>query len=114
MMRISSPLYQEKFIPCGRRKEDQNGRIAQENSRKRSKTKPSDVLRYERPSFENEKDKNKHIFKKKKCLMATWEDLNLSSCEEENQEANIYLMVDTSLKLEEKDKKENTYCLNVE
>ncbi|RDY07093.1 hypothetical protein CR513_08829, partial [Mucuna pruriens] len=68
-------------------------------------------LKSECPSLEKEKEKKKSFFKKKKGLMATWEDLDLSFFEEEDKEANICLMTDTTSKDEEKEndllKKEN-------
>ncbi|RDX79548.1 hypothetical protein CR513_40012, partial [Mucuna pruriens] len=39
------------------------------------------------PSLEKDKgEKKKPFYKKKKCLMAIWEDLDLSSLEEEDEE----------------------------
>ncbi|RDX58410.1 hypothetical protein CR513_62276, partial [Mucuna pruriens] len=62
-------------------------------------------FKYEYPNLEKEKgkDKKKPFFKKKKGLMTTWEDLDLSSFEEEdeevNKEVNICLMEKKMMKI---------------
>ncbi|RDX94251.1 hypothetical protein CR513_23381, partial [Mucuna pruriens] len=48
---------------------------------------------------EEEKEKKKPFIKKKKSLMNTWEDLNLSSSKDEDEEANLCLMADTTSKM---------------
>ncbi|RDY04458.1 hypothetical protein CR513_11823, partial [Mucuna pruriens] len=55
------------------------------------------------PNLEKEekKEKKKPSIKKKKILMATWEDLNLSSLEDENEEANLCLMTNTTSEYED-------------
>ncbi|RDX80765.1 hypothetical protein CR513_38641, partial [Mucuna pruriens] len=53
---------------------------------------------------EEEKEKKKPFIKKKKSLMATWEDLDLSSSEDGDEEANLCLMVDTTLEDEDDEK----------
>ncbi|RDY03497.1 hypothetical protein CR513_12900, partial [Mucuna pruriens] len=50
---------------------------------------------------EKEKEKKKPLIKKKKILMATWENLDMSSIEDEDEEANLCLMVDTTSKDED-------------
>ncbi|RDX89700.1 hypothetical protein CR513_28545, partial [Mucuna pruriens] len=49
---------------------------------------------------EEEKEKKKS-FIKKKSLMATWEDLDLSSSKDEDEEANLCLTTNTSLEDED-------------
>ncbi|RDX96792.1 hypothetical protein CR513_20506, partial [Mucuna pruriens] len=53
---------------------------------------------------EEEKEKKKPFIKKKKSLMATWEDLDLSSLEDEDEEANLCLMADTTSEDEDDEK----------
>ncbi|RDX81036.1 hypothetical protein CR513_38331, partial [Mucuna pruriens] len=56
-------------------------------------------FKFECPSMEKDKEneKKKSFFKKKKGLMPTWEDLDLSSSKEEN----LRLMIDTTLEDED-------------
>ncbi|RDX72479.1 hypothetical protein CR513_48042, partial [Mucuna pruriens] len=58
-------------------------------------------FKYECPNLENEekKEKEKPLIKKKKMLMATWEDLDMSSSKDEDEEANLCLMVDITFKM---------------
>ncbi|RDY09638.1 hypothetical protein CR513_05964, partial [Mucuna pruriens] len=65
----------------------------------------SQTFKFECPNLENEKEKDKKnlFFKKKKGLLETWDDLDLSSSKEENKEANLCLMADTTLEGEEDD-----------
>ncbi|RDX93909.1 hypothetical protein CR513_23776, partial [Mucuna pruriens] len=47
----------------------------------------------------NSRNKKKHFIKKKKSLMATWEDLDLTSSEDEDEEANLCLWQIQHLKM---------------
>ncbi|RDY07694.1 hypothetical protein CR513_08138, partial [Mucuna pruriens] len=67
------------------------------------------------PNLEKEKEKKKKkpFFKKIKGLMATWEDLNLSSFEEKDEEENIYLMANTNLEEDDDHDENNLYKINL-
>ncbi|RDY14823.1 hypothetical protein CR513_00044, partial [Mucuna pruriens] len=57
------------------------------------------------PNLEKEEEKEKKPFiKKKKNLMATWEDLDLSFSKDEDEEANICLMANTTFEEEDDEK----------
>ncbi|RDY05139.1 hypothetical protein CR513_11052, partial [Mucuna pruriens] len=89
--------------------EDPDGRVTIENSpqvKDKSQVvcyecKKHGHFKYECPSLEKEKkkEKKKILFNKKKGLMATWEDLDL------DEEANINLMANTTSEGEEDNKK---------
>ena len=67
-------------------------------------------IKAECPSLNKEKEKNRFFLKKKRGLMATWEDLDLSSTdyeEEAEEEANLCLMASTFSE-EEKDEVTNS------
>ncbi|RDX82803.1 hypothetical protein CR513_36366, partial [Mucuna pruriens] len=55
---------------------------------------------------ENEKDKKKPFLKKNKGLMTKWEDLDLSSSKEEDEEENLCLMANIASK--DEDDEENS------
>ncbi|RDX87138.1 hypothetical protein CR513_31431, partial [Mucuna pruriens] len=64
------------------------------------KCKKTEHFKFECPSLKKEKEKEKkNSFKKKKSLMTTWENLDLSFYEEEDKESNISLVVDIHKKL---------------
>ncbi|RDX88614.1 hypothetical protein CR513_29778, partial [Mucuna pruriens] len=69
-MRVNSPSFQGRSNLCGSKREDQNERTNLETN-----------FKSECPNFEKkeEKEKKKLFIKKKKSLMGTWEDLDLSS-----------------------------------
>ncbi|RDX75496.1 hypothetical protein CR513_44605, partial [Mucuna pruriens] len=58
--------------------------------------------------------RKKPFFKKKKGLMATWEDLELSSYEKDDEEVNICLIVDLTLEGEEDDEEKENDLLKKE
>ncbi|RDX58442.1 hypothetical protein CR513_62242, partial [Mucuna pruriens] len=111
LIRTSFPSSQERFTPCGKTKKDPNGRTTLEGTPKKDKShvvcyeyKKPKHFKFECPSSAKEKkNKKKPFFKKKKGLIATWEDFDLSSSKEEGEEANICLMVDIPSKGEEED-----------
>ncbi|RDX78792.1 hypothetical protein CR513_40878, partial [Mucuna pruriens] len=98
MMRISSSSFLERSIPCGKRRENPNGRVTPESTKEvKDKTqvvcyecKKLGHFKFECPNLENEKEKS--LFKKKKGLMTTWVNLDLPSSKEEDEEANICRM----------------------
>uniref|UniRef100_A0A151UEW5 CCHC-type domain-containing protein n=1 Tax=Cajanus cajan TaxID=3821 RepID=A0A151UEW5_CAJCA len=66
-----------------------------------------DHYKIECPELENEKEKEKrkmNLHKKKKAMMATWEDLDVSSTKDD-EEANICLMADVDSSSESDDDK---------
>ncbi|RDX80025.1 hypothetical protein CR513_39473, partial [Mucuna pruriens] len=71
--------------------------------------KKSRHFKSECPSLEkeNKKEKKKPFIKKKKTLMTTWKDLDLSSSKDENEEANICSMANTTF--DDEDDKEETF-----
>ncbi|RDX78794.1 hypothetical protein CR513_40874, partial [Mucuna pruriens] len=107
MMMISSSSFLERSIPCGKRRENPNGRVTLESTKEvKDKTqvvcyecKKLGHFKFECPNLENEKKKS--LFKKKKGLMTTWVNLDLSSSKEEDEEANICLMAYTTSKEED-------------
>ncbi|RDY10141.1 hypothetical protein CR513_05383, partial [Mucuna pruriens] len=104
LIRMSSPLSQGKSAPCGKTKEDPNGKITLEGTPRKSKTQVCKKLgdfNSECPRLEKKKENKKLFFKK--GLMKTWEDLDLSFSEVENEEANICLMDNTTSEEEDDD-----------
>ncbi|RDX64045.1 hypothetical protein CR513_57442, partial [Mucuna pruriens] len=73
-------------------------------------------FKYECPNLEKEKEreKEKTFFRKKKDLMATCEDLDLSSFEEEDKEENICLMANTASEGEVDDEEKENESLKEE
>ncbi|RDX70663.1 hypothetical protein CR513_50068, partial [Mucuna pruriens] len=107
LMRMISPSYLERSTPYGRRNDDLNGKNTRRSSPKRPmirvKCKKPKHFKFECPNMENEKEKKKSFFKKKKGLMVTWKDLDLSSLEERYEEANFCFMIVTTFENEEDD-----------
>ncbi|KAL5164695.1 hypothetical protein HKD37_18G049955 [Glycine soja] len=86
--------------------DEEGGKFIQKSFHKKEKS-PIICYKYKKPGhfeskcsdLENSKDKNKKKFlkSKKKSLIRTWEDLDNSSSNEDNEEeANLFFMVDAS------------------
>ncbi|RDX95793.1 hypothetical protein CR513_21636, partial [Mucuna pruriens] len=95
-----SPSFQGRSNLCGSTRDDQDGRTTLGSTPRKRKTRRRlcklGHFKSECPNIEKkeEKQKKKSFIKKKKSLMATWEDLDLSSSKYEDEEANLYLMAD--------------------
>ncbi|RDX84334.1 hypothetical protein CR513_34631, partial [Mucuna pruriens] len=103
LMKMSSPLSQERFTPYENKKEGPDRRATPKGTPKNSKTKVKlcAMNAISLDTSKKEKEKRKSFFKKKKGLMDTWEDLDYFSSKEEDKEANLCLMLDIALKDED-------------
>ncbi|RDY01597.1 hypothetical protein CR513_15057, partial [Mucuna pruriens] len=118
-MKMNSILFQERSTQCGNIKEDADERNSEKYTKEDKDKNQVLCNEYKKPGHFNlkkEKEKEKHnpFFKKKNGLMATWKDFDLSSLEEKVEEANLYLMADTTLEDEENEnlKEEKTKDLS--
>ncbi|RDY14825.1 hypothetical protein CR513_00031, partial [Mucuna pruriens] len=93
-MRLNSHSYQERSNSCGSTREDQDARTIPRSTPKKQKTK----RKWCATNVRNQdiSNLNKPFIKNKKSLMTTWENLDLSLLEDEDEEANLCIMADTT------------------
>ncbi|RDX95235.1 hypothetical protein CR513_22271, partial [Mucuna pruriens] len=110
LMKMNCHSSLEKYTLCGGRKTNQYGgntpRRLPKTTKARHKLFKPRYFKSKCPTLEKEEKKKKiPIFKKKKILLTTWEDLDLSSIKEEGEEkeANHRLMANIELESKEED-----------